>query len=356
MLAKRKKAAGHTVAVDDSASRQYAHRQQAGLKRVLKLRREAELALEKTIASSSEGRRMREEAKELVTVLADACRRMRAGKTSRRQIESEYGQAARAFETKYRRVAEDAWLKVADRAPAASRVYRELHSRRPPSPLSVQLVDFLGFIFPHVPQKSNDDTASTAQALLPPLDVPMCSFSLHLTQDHTDAAGGIGFMPSYVSPSGGFFSETPSAPAFDNIPGVASSRALLGAEFTFPDGYTSFTISADIDWNYSMSTWVVFGGAGCGIDLVLRVEPAGGVNPTEKLQGLASVVAPVLWGATADGSGSSTIALTLDLNGAAARDFKVFAGAASHAEAEGTAGISMANISGTVKCITVHAE
>jgi hypothetical protein len=140
------------------------------------------------------------------------------------------------------------------------------------------------------------------------------------------------------------------------VPGVASSRALVGTEFTFPTGYTKFSVTADIDWNYNLVTWVVFGGGGCGVDLVLRVEPGGGADAVEKTVGLVSLVAPALWGAGANGSGTSTLGLSLTLTDSASQDLKVFAGAECHAEEEGVVGTSDASVTGNVTRITVHAE
>jgi hypothetical protein len=351
------KVARRKAEVDESNVREYARNRQAGLTRVSKARTDAALAFEQAIAASSEGKKMLAEARQLAGQLSHAYKRLSQAKLTRVQVEKEHGKDVRRFEEKYRRLAEEAWFSVAEKSPSASRIYRELHDlKNPPPQLSVTILYFLGMIFQYPPSGDTDSTSSTQQALLPPLDLSMTNFSLQITQDHTDAAGGIGFMSSFANPMGGTFIETPSAPTFDNIPAVSSSRALVGSEFTFPAGYTKFTISADIDWNYNMSTWVVFGGAGCGIDLLLRVEPAAGADPVEKLQGLASVLAPVIWGATADGTGSSTVGMSLDLSGAAAMSLKAFAGAASHAEAEGTAGLSNAMIIGTVKRIAVHAE
>ncbi len=357
MAHQKAKKAKHTSRHSESREiHEYSRKQQEALQRVIKARKDAEQALEQAIAKSSGGKRMRAEGEQLAEVLAAAYKKLRDGKLSRRQIEHEHGPAVKAFEKKYRAVSEGAWLEVADMAPTAYQTYDKLLRKKPPVSLHVEFLYFLGMIFRHPQTNDGDETSSTQQALLQPLDVSATSFTLKITQDHTDAAGGIGSIPSFANPAAGSFVENPGAPTFDYVPGVASARAMVGADFTFPTGYTSFAISADIDWNYNLSTWVVFGGAGCGADLQLRVEPAGGANPTEKLQGLASVVAPVLWGATATGSGSSTIALTLNLDGQAARELKVYAGASSHAEAEGVAGISMANVMGTVTRISIHAE
>ncbi len=345
------------IETGESNVRENAHLHQAGLARVSAVQKEAGRALEQAIAASSEGKKMLGEAKRLAATLGEAYKSLSKGKVSRAQIEKDQGEAARAFEKRYRSLTEDAWLRVAEKSPSAYQIYGALHDLKyPPPTLTVQILYFLGMVFLYPQPDDSDSTSSSQQALLPPLDLSSTSFDQQITQDHTDALGGLGFMPSFANPSAGSFIVSPSAPTFDNIPAVSSSRALVGTEFSFPTGYTSFTITADIDWNYNLSTWVVFGGAGCGIDLLLRVEPAGGADPVEKLQGLASVVAPVLWGATANGTGSSTIAMSLDLSGAAAMGLKVFAGASSHAEAEGTGGISSVLMIGTVKRITVHAE
>lgn len=338
---------------------EYIDSRRASLQRVLKARAGAESALDKAIAESKAGRTMLTERKRLAEVLQKAYRRLREGKETRLRIVAEHGKALQAFHKKYRRTAEEAWLRVAEDSPSAYQIYRAFHDvERPPSVLDVKILYFLGFIFRYEAEPSTvpGDTASTGQALgmVPPLDQSASgiSFSLKIVEEHADVWGWT-LTTVY---GGSMFAAFAQIGTATLIPGAAWSRALVGEQFNFPPGYTQFSVSADIDWEYDLSTFVFVGGADCGANLVMRVEPAAGSAPVEQSQPLASLVAPVIWGAGQNGSGSSSIGLSLELAGPSALSLKVFAGGFSHAEGEGVSGGSSGAVWGTLRSISVHAE
>jgi hypothetical protein len=221
----------------------------------------------------------------------------------------------------------------------------------------VKILYFLGFIFQYeaTPSTVPEDTASTSQALggIPPLDqsANQGGFDLKIEQQHADVWGS-----TIANVSDGIFFAYAQAGAADLIPGACWCRALAGKQFNFPPGYTQFSVSADIDWNYDLSTWMFIGGAWCDANLVLRVEPAAGSPPVEQVQRLASLVAPAIWGAEAKGSGSSLIALSLTLAGPSALTLNLFAGGFSNAVAEGVSGGAAAPVWGTLKTLSIHAE
>jgi hypothetical protein len=334
---------------------EYAIRHQANLRRVLKARKAGESALDKAIGSTAAGKAMLTERKHLAEMIWQAYQDIGEGRTTRIEMHARHNKRFRAFETKYRALAEDAWLSVAESAPSAYQLYRALRpDNRPPKELELRLLYFFGFVMLQQTVPPADDTASTSQALdaVPALDFSTSSMSLKIEQGHTDV---FGFATTSATPASGRYFAFSNVGTAHLIPGAASARALVGTDFTLPPGYTQFSVSADITWSYNMSSWVAFGGAGAGADLVIRVEPSDGSAPVEKYQGLAGVIAPVLWGAGASGSGSSTIATTLT-SATSLRGVKVFAGVATHAEAEGAAGNADASGSGTVTRITLHAE
>ena len=345
----------HTRLTDVPEITEYAIRHQANLRRVVKARRAGESALDKAIGSTAAGKAMLLERKHLAEMIWQSYKDIGEGRATRIEINAKHDKRFRAFEAKYRALAEDVWLAVSESAPSVYELYRALRpDERPPKELELRLLYFFGFVVLQQAVPPPDDTASTSQALdaVPPLDFSTSSLTLKIEQGHTDV---IGFATTSATPASGRYFAFSNVGAANLIPGAASARALVGTEFMLPPGYTQFSVSADITWSYSMSSWVAFGGAGAGADLVIRVEPSDGSAPVEKYQGLASVIAPVIWGASASGSGSSTIATALT-SATALRGVKVFAGVATHAEAEGAAGNADASGSGTVTRITLHAE
>jgi hypothetical protein len=332
---------------------EYSRARQADLRRALEARKEAESAFEQAIAGSRAGKTMLAERKKLAATLAKASEKLNSGKLTRLQMNQEYSPAAEAFEKKYRPTAEKAWLEIADRAPSIYEMHRILYSdEKPPLVIEAQILYFLGLIFRNTPATSGNGTASTGQALMQPLDVSATSFNLRIEQTHTDGAGSP--TTSTNAPFGGFVAD---AVVVSNsyVPGVASARALIGTEFTFPAGFSQFLVSADISLIVDLSTYIVLGGGGAGADLVLRVEPGAGAAAVETTLPLGSVIAPVLWGAGLSATQSLTITLSLPLTDPASQDLKVFAGASAHAEAEGSWGTSMGLATGAVSRIAVHA-
>lgn len=331
---------------------EYSHTKQNELRRALKAREEAVSAFEQALARSSSGKTMLAKRKELAATLGKAYQKLRGGKLTRLQLNQEYGPAAFAFEKKYRPLAEKAWFDVADRAPTVYAVHRALYGdEKPPSVLGVEILYFLGLIFRPRPKTPND-TASTGQALMQPVDVSATSFALKIEESHSD---GLGFPTGSTNPPFGGFLAAPVAISESYVPGVASNRALVGTEFTFAPGFSEFLVSASITFTVELSTYVLLGGAGAGADLVLRVEPGSGAAAMETTLPLGSVIAPVLWGASLSESLSLPIFLSLTLTDPASQDLKVFAGASAHAEAEGTWGVSSALATGVVTSIAVHA-
>jgi hypothetical protein len=296
---------------------------------------------------------------ELAKALQTANKSFADGKTTRRKIADTYGKRIEQFEAKYRSVAEDAWFKVVDKAPSAYEVFRTWHDvERPPQALSLKMLYFFGYAFDYdPPTPPAEETGSVSQGLdgiPPPNDQSFSSYTLKIDQEHYSNV--ISFAYGYAYPAIRYVSTSGNAGTYGLIPGACGARALLGAEFMFPAGYTEFSISADLDWNCKLMSGVLLGGAGCGVDLLVRVEPAGGASPTEKVSPLRSCVAPAMWSRTVEGASSSTVSLSMQLDGAAPRSIKVFAGVAVHAEAEGVMGAATVNAGATVTKLSVHAE
>jgi len=352
MIKQKRALKGHSRELQE-----YAKMRQAALKRAIKARTSAESALEQAISTASGGRAMLAERRRLADSLAQAFKRLAEGKVSRRQIENEHGKSIREFEKKYRPLAEEAWLKVAAAAPSVYDIYRALFpERKVPVALDVSIHHYLGWTLRETAypvHRSPDDIGSSGQALNTPLDRCATSFDLKIELQSADV---ISSSISGTVPAAGSVSVMPMAMAVHAIPGAASGRAMVGTDFTFPPGFTQFSISADIDWRYDLLAFAAFGGAGSGADLVLRLEPTGGVNPIEKVQSLVTVVAPVLWEAENTGMGSSTLTLSQVLSDPASLEMKVFAGVQAHSEVEAVVGDADAFVTGTVNRICIHAE
>jgi hypothetical protein len=141
--------------------------------------------------------------------------------------------------------------------------------------------------------------------------------------------------------------------------GGSSGHSLVGADFNIPAGFTTINVSADIDWSFNASTFVVGGVAGSGADLLLWIENPAGSAAVESSDGLFQLLSPVIWGNSASGMGSSTINGSISTPDANARTIRVLAGISGHAEAAtiavlGSAG-SDVEAGGTVKRICISA-
>ena len=92
---------------------------------------------------------------------------------------------------------------------------------------------------------------------LPLLDLSATTFTRQETQDHTDV---FAFPGAFANPAAGRFGLFVQAAAAELVPGGVGSRALIGADFSIPAGHPVITVTADVDWNYASSCWVVLGG------------------------------------------------------------------------------------------------
>jgi hypothetical protein len=330
---------------------EYSHARIEGLRRVLEARKAAEAAFDHALASSKSGKNMLQQRKQLANALARACQKLKDGTITRGQIDNQFAKTAHAFEKKYRPLAEKEWLKIAKRAPTVYEMYHALNrDEKPPLVLEAQILYFLGIIFQHPPQNT-PDTGTSQQALMQPIDVSATSFDLQYVEQDSD---GLGFPSAIATPQFGAIFVSPMVISEFNVPGVASDWCMVGAKFTFPGGPTTFTVSADINFNADVTSYAVFGGAVAGTDLALRIVPNGGSPQTTTLP-LLTVVAPALWGAEKKLSEVLTITQTLTLDDPASQSLTVFAGGHGHAEGEGTFASSFAILEATVDRIAVHA-
>jgi hypothetical protein len=322
------------------------------VRRVFKAREEAEAAFDSALASSKSGKNMLQQGKQLASALARASRKLKEGKITRGQINEQFGKTAHAFEKKYRPLAEREWLKVAKQAPTIYEMHHALfHGKKPPVRLSAEILYFLGLIFKEEAQSPPADTGTSQQALMQPIDVSATTFDLEFIQQSSD---GIGIVSASADPAfGGLFLD-PLAFAEGNVPGVASDWALVGTNFDFPGGPTTFTVSADVKFNIDLDAYMVFGGGYAAAQLALRIQPSG-QNPQISTQPIIDLVVPVLWGAERTLKDSQTITQTLTLDDPASQSLRVWAGAQAHVEVEGSYGSASAIVSAQVTKIAVHA-
>lgn len=322
------------------------------VRRVLKVREEAEAAFDRALASSKSGKNMLQQGKQLASALARASRKLQDGKITRGQINEQFAKSAHAFEKKYRPLAEREWLKVAKQAPTIYEMHQALfRDEKPPRRLEAEILYFLGVIFKGEPQSPPADTETSQQALMQPIDVSATSFDLDFIQQNSD---GIGIVSAFTNPPFGGLTISPLAFAYGNVPGVASDWALVGTKFDFPGGPTTFTVSADINIKVDLESYVVFGGGYAAADLALRIKPSG-QDPQVNTQPFLDLVIPVLWGAEKMLEDTRTITQTLALDSPASQSLTIWAGAHAHVEVEGSWGFSSAIVWATVTKIAVHA-
>src|SRR5262245_14265459 len=219
---KRSKPVRNATVADGPELAEYVKARHAGLRRVLKARSEAESVFNEAISSSRIGKAMMAERQQLAEQLQKARQKLSQGKTTRLEIAGEYGKTLEKFEARYRSIAEDAWLKVADRAPSAYEIYRAYHdNEQPPTVLNIQLLYFFGVVFLYQPPTDEpEETGSVQQALDPPLDLSSSAFSLKIQQENANV---IAYTFSNAFPGSGYLYAGLSAGAGALVPGVGAA-------------------------------------------------------------------------------------------------------------------------------------
>ncbi len=144
--------------------------------------------------------------------------------------------------------------------------------------------------------------------------------------------------------------------ASGNFNGGGAAKALIGADLAVPEGYSQVEVRADVDWNYFGWSMAILGVAGCGADLILDVDLNDGSGRRESTRTLFSLISPVAWGNSVNGSGNTVLSATFPISDSSARNVRVFAGFGGHSEVVSTFGAgSQTIVSGTVKSICVTA-
>lgn len=321
----------------------YVSTEQSHLSALIKARSKTWSALEKELSTSKDG-------KDLLAQRQTIAKQIDQFKSNTAMIDAVKADFANLLKTekdleaKYGKEAAGWWKRVASSAPSKAelgKVYFDFQ----PNDDEFDLFDMLGLRFHRRwPRRPPPPPPG-------PVDLSAASFTRKETQDHTDV---FAFPGAFADPASASFGLFLQAAAADLVPGGVGSRALVGTDFSIPAGHPVITVTADIDWNYNLSCWAVLGGAGCSAELVLRVEPTSG-GAHESTQPLSSLVAPALWSATSDGSGSALLSMTLTLPSSAAQTLRVYAGTDGSGVVEAVAGIASVSVSGTLSRISIHA-
>ncbi len=321
----------------------YVKNQQARLSALIKARSKTWSALEKEISASDDGKALLAQRQTIAKQIDQF--KSKGGNID--AVKAEFAnllKTEKALQTKYGKEAAGWWKKVATSAPSKAELGKAYFDFQPADG-EFELFDMLGLRF-HRKWPRHPPPPPPA-----PLDLSATTFTRQETQDHTDV---FAFPGAFANPAAGRFGLFVQAAAADLVPGGVGSRALIGADFSIPAGHPVITVTADVDWNYALSCWVVLGGAACSAELVLRVEPTSGAAH-ESTQPLSSLVAPALWTASSDGSGSTLLSTTLTLASSAAQTLRVYAGTDGSGVVEGVAGIALVSVDGTLRRISIHA-
>ena len=130
--------------------------------------------------------------------------------------------------------------------------------------------------------------------------------------------------------------------------GGSYAEATIGRDSSWPSGYSSLTITADIDYSlYLLAISIGISGAGTGADLILDIELNGNA-PFRITRPLGAIVAPIFWWADYIAQASQSISTVLSIPSTAGT-VRISAGIRTHSAAGGLVSTAaMGNGFGTI--------
>jgi hypothetical protein len=195
-------------------------------------------------------------------------------------------------------------------------------------------------LWPRNPNKRpKEETATIEQAVMDPITT--CFRPPYPFQNTTSLNSGVADMATSPSatPSSGTISLSSRTMALVIMGGGTDSTAMVGSDVSWPAGYDTLSVTADIDARSTLFAMAIVGGATASAQLVLRAILTDGRSFRGTLP-LNSVIAPLIWGI--ERRVVDTFRVTLGgiaLNGKAG-SARLMAGAHDNTAAVGVAGSS----------------
>jgi hypothetical protein len=303
------------------------------LKTFIELHRPLEEAVNAELARTKSGKELLRDQKELVQKVSATWKLVSEKRLSRAAAWKTVGPQLDALKSRMQPHLMAVYAKHEDIAPNHRTVIRTLLGADALStPWFLQVVWLPVYLFTPVSNVVPSDVGVVQQALDDPPPFGLCKSPAYALQESGVTwqllGGGLAFPGSS---SGSFFSNS-----WCDFNGGAACHAIVGDDFSIPQGHTDFEVTADIDWSYSGWTFAVGGASVAGAELVLVVERGDGSSRTWVTQSLFTLVSPLSWGSGASGTGSTKLSLSFSVASNKARTVRVFAGGRSHAECGST--------------------
>jgi hypothetical protein len=356
----RIKDSGKTKKHSTAALQSLVRRKTDGLKKLQALQQPAWDAVQAELERTDAGASYLKDGLAIGDAIDKAFAKFHAGKLGRSEVVEAYRERLDMFRAKYIDRVPAALWKYADAQPSMGAVLKTLfedNEREALNELRLSVDDCFGMLVQRIPYRRPErpidfGTIQTLGGPPPPPPLGRCVSPSYAFKDEQTWSQLLSVPYAQARPGNGSFYVGANGTAA----GGSAAHALVGADFSIPDGYSQFVVTADIDWHYDAFCYAVGGVAGTGADLMLRISKGDGSAVLEATQFLFSLLSPVVWGNGASGAGSSTVTFSFTMDNTNARTIRVLAGASAHAEDAAFISGSGSHVSGTVTKICITAS